>query len=64
MKSSIANEIVHYTERLLRDDEVVDDIKSEFCDKYCKFPNTINDVDDLDRICDNCTLNIVKGFIF
>lgn len=64
MKSTLANEIVHYSERLIRDDEVVDSIKSEFCDKYCKQPRDAKDQEELDSICDECTLNIVKGFIF
>ena len=36
--------------------QILDDVKSEICDKYCKYPYEIEDEADLDEICKNCPL--------
>ena len=36
--------------------QILDDVKSEICDKYCKYPYEVEDEADLDKICENCPL--------
>ena len=36
--------------------QILDDVKSEMCNKYCKYPYEIEDEADLDKICENCPL--------
>ena len=36
--------------------QILDDVKSEICDKYCKYPFEVEDEADLDKICENCPL--------
>ena len=36
--------------------QILDDVKSEICDKYCKYPYEIEGEADLDKICENCPL--------
>lgn len=36
--------------------EIMEDVKSEMCDHYCKFRSTENQ-EELDEICKNCPLD-------
>ena len=38
--------------------EIVDGVKDDMCDGYCKYPDQIHDIDRLlDTVCSNCPLN-------
>ena len=36
--------------------ETVEQVKFELCDKYCKYPNTVDQF-VLDNMCENCPMN-------
>ena len=39
----------------------IEEICSEICDKYCKYPYEIEDEELLRVICDKCPLNKLEG---
>ena len=36
--------------------EIVEEVKCEMCDNYCKYPNEIKDDEELYDICEKCPL--------
>ena len=39
------------------DSKKLEKITEKFCDKYCKFADTVSNQDELDGICENCPMN-------
>lgn len=35
-------------------EKAIDDIVSDFCDNYCRYPNEISDHDELLEVCNKC----------
>ena len=36
--------------------EIIEEVKTDICDNYCKYPNEIRDEDELYDICKKCPL--------
>lgn len=36
--------------------EIIEEVKCEICDNYCKYPNEIKDDEELYDICEKCPL--------
>ena len=36
--------------------QILDEIASEICDKYCRFPYEISDEEELMKKCENCPI--------
>lgn len=36
--------------------QIIEEVKTEMCDNYCKYPNEIKDDEELYDICEKCPL--------
>lgn len=36
--------------------EIIEEVKIDICDNYCKYPNEIKDDEELNDICEKCPL--------
>lgn len=36
---------------------VLDEVKQNICDKYCRFPYEVEDQEQMDELCERCPLN-------
>ena len=41
--------------------EVVEEVKTEICSEYCRYPFEISDEDELDKKCGECPLGRLGG---
>lgn len=44
------------TDKLFAIDRELDEVKTEMCDKYCRFTNEVADDEELMEICEKCRL--------
>lgn len=64
MKADLIKEINSTSEQILTDLNAVDYVKEEICDK-CRFQYEDNITQEqLDDKCQNCIVELIKGFIF
>lgn len=36
--------------------DIINELATEMCEKYCRFPSEVSDPDQMDEICANCPL--------
>lgn len=34
--------------------QIIEEAVAEFCDNYCKYPDEVENEEDLEKICENC----------
>lgn len=39
------------------DKKTLEELTGEFCDNYCKYPNSCSSEDELDIVCEQCPMN-------
>lgn len=37
--------------------DIIEEVREEICDKYCKYSDRGIDDDDIEKLCTNCPLN-------
>ncbi|MGN0417032.1 hypothetical protein [Anaerostipes faecalis] len=37
--------------------DILEEVKQQICDDYCKYPTLIDDIEELDTKCTECPLN-------
>ena len=64
MTAEVIDNMITFSERIIRADDIVDNVKCEICDK-CKFTcDSSITQENMDVKCKNCIVELIKGFVF